>query len=56
MLAAISTNPHFPYEYANPVWQFALPHYFRGDFSFNRDTYFGGGTSSAIRSPSTSAS
>lgn len=43
MLAAISTNPHFPYEYDNPVWQFALPHYFRGDFSFNRDTYFGGG-------------
>ena len=43
MLAAISTNPHFPYEYGNPVWQFALPHYFRGDFSFNRDTYFGGG-------------
>ncbi len=43
MLAAISTNPHFPYEYPNPVWQFALPHYFRGDFSFNRDTYFGGG-------------
>ena len=24
MLAAISTNPHFPYEYGNPVWQFAL--------------------------------
>ncbi len=43
MLAAVSTNPHFPYEYANPVWQFALPHYFRGDLSFNRDTYFGGG-------------
>ena len=43
MLAAVSTNPHFPYEYDNPVWQFALPHYFRGDFSFNRDTYFGGG-------------
>ena len=42
MLAAVSTNPHFPYEYENPVWQFALPHYFRGDFSFNRDTYFGG--------------
>jgi hypothetical protein len=43
MLAAVSTNPHFPYEYDNPVWQFALPHYFRGDFTFNRDTYFGGG-------------
>jgi hypothetical protein len=42
MLAATSTNPHFPYEYDNPVWQFALPHYFHGDFTFNRDTYFGG--------------
>jgi hypothetical protein len=42
MLAATSTNPHFPYEYDNPVWQFALPHYFRGDFSFNRDTFFAG--------------
>jgi len=45
MLAAVSTNPHFPYEFDNPVWQFALPHYFRGDFSFNRDTYFGGPSS-----------
>ena len=43
MLAAISTNPHLPYEYSNPLWQFALPHYFRGDFSFNRDSYFQGG-------------
>ncbi len=43
MLAAVSTNPHFPYEYNNPIWEFALPHYFRGDLSFNRDTYFGGG-------------
>jgi hypothetical protein len=43
MLAAISTNPHLPYEYDNPLWQFALPHYFRGDFSFNRDAYFLGG-------------
>lgn len=42
MLAATSTNPHFPYEYANPVRDFALQHFFRGDFSFNRDTYFGG--------------
>ena len=45
MLAAVSTNPHFPYEFDNPVWQFALPHYFRGDLSFNRDTYYGGATS-----------
>lgn len=42
MLAATSTNPHFPYEYDNPVWQFALPHYFHGDLSFNRDTFFAG--------------
>ena len=34
MLAAISTNPHFPYEYGNPVWQFALPHYFPRRFFF----------------------
>ncbi|HLX37675.1 MAG TPA: PA14 domain-containing protein, partial [Candidatus Binataceae bacterium] len=45
MLAAVSTNPHFPYEFDNPVWQFALPHYFRGDLSFNRDTYYGGSSS-----------
>lgn len=43
MLAATSTNPHLPYEYDNPIWQFALPHYFHADFSFNRDNYFGGG-------------
>jgi hypothetical protein len=43
MLMATSTNPHFPYEYANPVWEYAAPAYFRGDFAYNRDTYFGGG-------------
>lgn len=43
MLAATSTNPHLPYEYPNPIWHFALPHYFHGDLAFNRDTYFGGG-------------
>ncbi len=42
MLAATSTNPHLPYEYANPIWGFALAHYFHADFSFNRDTFFGG--------------
>jgi hypothetical protein len=43
MLAATAVNPHFPYEYANPLWEFALPAYFRGDFAYNKDTYFGGG-------------
>jgi PA14 domain len=44
MLMATSVNPHFPYEYGNPVWEYAAPAYFRGDFAYNRDTYFGGGS------------
>lgn len=40
MLAATSTNPHFPYEYNNPVRDFAMQQYFRGDFATNRDPYF----------------
>lgn len=44
MLAATSTNPHLPYEYENPIWQFSLPHYFHADFAFNQDRYFGGDT------------
>jgi hypothetical protein len=43
MLMATATNPHFPYEYANPVWEYAAPAYFRGDLAYNKDTYFGGG-------------
>lgn len=43
MLMATATNPHFPYEYANPVWEYATPAYFRGDLAYNKDTYFGGG-------------
>ncbi|HEY6420027.1 MAG TPA: PA14 domain-containing protein [Candidatus Binataceae bacterium] len=43
MLIATATNPHFPYEYDNPVRDFALQQYLRGDFAGNRDTYFGGG-------------
>ena len=43
MVMATATNPHFPYEYDNPVRDFAMQHYLRADLSFNRDTYFGGG-------------
>jgi hypothetical protein len=43
MLMATSINPHFPYEYQNPVWNYAAPAYFRGDFAYNKDAYFGGG-------------
>ena len=43
MLMATATNPHFPYEYDNPVWDFAWQLYLRGDFAMNRDAFFGGG-------------
>ena len=43
MLMATSTNPHFPYEYDNPVRDFALQQFMRGDFATNRDAFFGGG-------------
>lgn len=43
MLMATSTNPHFPYEYSNPVRNFAMQHYFRAEFALNRSSYFGGG-------------
>lgn len=43
MLMATATNPHFPYEYANPVRDFAMQQFMRGDFGSNRDAYFGGG-------------
>ena len=43
MLMATSTNPHFPYEYDNPVRDFALQQFMRGDFATNRDSFFGGG-------------
>lgn len=43
MLAATATNPHFPYEYQNPVRDFAMQQFMRGDFATNRDAYFGGG-------------
>ena len=43
MLIATATNPHFPYEYDNPVIDFALQQFMRGDFATNRDAFFGGG-------------
>ncbi|MGA7871941.1 MAG: PA14 domain-containing protein [Candidatus Binatus sp.] len=43
MLMAAATNPHFPYEYDNPVRDFALQQFMRGDFATNRDAFFGGG-------------
>ncbi len=43
MLMATATNPHFPYEYENPVRDFALQQFMRGDLATNRDAYFGGG-------------
>jgi hypothetical protein len=43
MLMATATNPHFPYEYQNPVRDFAFQQFARGDFATNRDAYFGGG-------------
>ncbi|HXW83947.1 MAG TPA: PA14 domain-containing protein, partial [Candidatus Binataceae bacterium] len=43
MLMATATNPHFPYEYQNPVVDFATQQFFRADFGTNRDAYFGGG-------------
>ena len=42
MLAATAIEPHFPYEYANPLREFIWPAYLRGDFAYNRDAYFGG--------------
>ena len=43
MLMATATNPHFPYEYDNPVRDFAFQQFLRGDFATNRDAFFGGG-------------
>ena len=43
MLMATATNPHFPYEYDNPVRDYALQQFMRGDFATNRDSFYGGG-------------
>jgi hypothetical protein len=42
MLMATAVEPHLPYEYSNPLRDFILPAYLRGDFAYNRDGYFGG--------------
>ncbi|MGH7915827.1 MAG: PA14 domain-containing protein [Candidatus Binataceae bacterium] len=42
MLMATSVEPHFPYEYENPLRDFIYPAYLRGDFAYDRDAYFGG--------------
>jgi hypothetical protein len=43
MLVATATDPHFPYEYANPLLDFAMRNYFRGALALGRDAFFGGG-------------
>jgi hypothetical protein len=42
MLMATAVEPHFPYEYPNPLREFALQGYLRGDFAYDRDAFFGG--------------
>jgi len=42
MLMATAVEPHFPYEYSNPLLDFIWPAYLRGDLAYNRDAYFGG--------------
>jgi hypothetical protein len=42
MLMATAVEPHLPYEYGNPLRDFTLPAYLRGEFAYNRDAYFGG--------------
>jgi len=42
MLMATAVEPHLPYEYANPLRDFAMPAYFRGDLAYNKLSYFGG--------------
>src|SRR5208283_4477439 len=40
MLMATATNPHFPYEYDNPVRDFALQQFMRGDFATTSHAFF----------------
>lgn len=42
MLMATAIEPHFPYEYHNPLRDFAWQAYMRGDFAYDRDAFFGG--------------
>lgn len=43
MLAGTAVEPHFPYEYQNPLRDFVWPAYLRGDLAYNKSSYFGGG-------------
>jgi len=43
MLMATAIEPHLPYEYDNPIGDFLWPAYLRGDFAYNKGTYYGGG-------------
>jgi PA14 domain len=43
MLMATAIEPHLPYEYQNPFLHFLWPAFLRGDFGYNKSTYFGGG-------------
>jgi hypothetical protein len=42
MLMATAIEPHFPYEYENPLRDFVWQAYLRGDFAYDRDAFFGG--------------
>lgn len=42
MLMATAIEPHFPYEYDNPLRDFVWQAYLRGDFAYDRDAFFGG--------------
>jgi hypothetical protein len=37
MLMATAVEPHFPYEYTNPIIRFVLPAFLRADLAYNRD-------------------
>lgn len=42
MVMATAVEPHFPYEYPNPLRDFALQGYLRGNFAYDRDNFFSG--------------
>ncbi len=42
MLMVTAVEPHLPYEYSNPFRDFVWPAYLRGDFGYDKLTYFGG--------------
>lgn len=40
MLLATAVEPRIPYEYANPLFDFLIPHFLGGQFGLNRDGLF----------------